>query len=52
MGRWLHYDCWAFAIAVRDLTGWDVGWLRDGAGRVPLHAYAVAPGGRMVDAED
>lgn len=50
MERWLHDDCWAFAIAVRDLTGWELGWVRDGAGGVPLHAYAVTPEGRMVDA--
>ncbi len=50
MERWLHDDCWAFAIAVRGLTGWELGWVRDGAGGVPLHAYAVSPEGRMVDA--
>jgi len=48
--RYLHDECWAFAIAVHHRTGWPLAWITEEREGLPLHGVVVHPSGRYVDA--
>jgi len=52
--EYLHGACWTFAVALHELTGWPLAWVRDGSKctewPMPVHGFCVHPSGAYVDA--
>lgn len=45
--EYAHGACWAFALALHELFGVDVGWVTKGG--IPIHGFAIMPDGSLQD---